>query len=171
MISGLYWKKISRQKVISLWIPSFSKSCFFWCEMVFALRFLYCDISVLSRIRYQAMTNEPLYRTLAEKHENHMNSWTHLLSFIAVQYEWLPVDSWAHIRGNHKHQRCHTHNIPHHYQKDYLYLWCSLKNSYAKYLKKVITSQTQEIITQECNIKIQILIFGNKEVVGLFQYL
>lgn len=111
MISGLYWKKISRQKVISLWIPSFSKSCFFWCEMVFALRFLYCDISVtdipasaawvavvLSRIRYQAMTNEPLYRTLAEKHENHMNSWTHLLSFIAVQYEWLPVDSWAHIR-------------------------------------------------------------------------
>ena len=24
---------------------------------------------------------------------------------------------------------------------------------------------------QECNIKIQILIFGNKEVVGLFQYL
>ena len=46
MISGLYWKKISRQKVISLWIPSFSKSCFFWCEMVFALRFLYCDISV-----------------------------------------------------------------------------------------------------------------------------
>ncbi|WP_209304084.1 hypothetical protein, partial [Escherichia coli] len=39
------------------------------------------------------------------------------------------------------------------------------------FLKKVITSQTQEIITQECNIKIQILIFGNKEVVGLFQYL
>ncbi|RZW79832.1 hypothetical protein EXX72_22160, partial [Escherichia coli] len=46
-----------------------------------------------------------------------------------------------------------------------------LVRTFPKYLKKVITSQTQEIITQECNIKIQILIFGNKEVVGLFQYL
>ncbi|MGP0817840.1 hypothetical protein, partial [Escherichia coli] len=46
-----------------------------------------------------------------------------------------------------------------------------LIRTFPKYLKKVITSQTQEIITQECNIKIQILIFGNKEVVGLFQYL
>ncbi len=184
MISGLYWKKISRQKVISLWIPSFSKSCFFWCEMVFALRFLYCDISVTDIPCISSLSSSRSFsdtlpgndkwtvvpnscRKTRKSHE-FMNT---PLSFIAVQYEWLPVDSWAHIRGNHKHQRCHTHNIPHYYQKDYLYLWCSLKNSYAKYLKKVITSQTQEIITQECNIKIQILIFGNKEVVGLFQYL
>ena len=50
-------------------------------------------------------------------------------------------------------------------------VWRALADNCAKYLKKVITSQTQEIITQECNIKIQILIFGNKEVVGLFKYL
>uniref|UniRef100_UPI001BC92A0E hypothetical protein n=1 Tax=Escherichia coli TaxID=562 RepID=UPI001BC92A0E len=31
--------------------------------------------------------------------------------------------------------------------------------------------QGASLITQECNIKTQILIFGNKEVVGLFQYL
>lgn len=145
-----------------------------FCTVIFLLQTFPASAAwvavVLSRIRYQAMTNEPLYRLLQK---NTKITWIHehTFIFIAVQYEWLPVDSWAHIRGNHKHQRCHTYNIPHHYQEDYLYLWCSLKNSYAKYLKKVITSQTQEIITQECNIKIQILIFGNKEVVGLFQYL
>ncbi|MGM6764036.1 hypothetical protein ABOC33_22200, partial [Escherichia coli] len=50
--------------------------------------------------------------------------------------------------------------------------WSTSKTpSYTKSVSWQHHRQTQEIITQECNIKIQILIFGNKEVVGLFQYL